>query len=333
MLGTLARELTDRGFEVLVTCREYEYACKVLDSLGVPHLPVGRYSEGGPPSKVREDGLRVAALVDAVSGFSPDYLVAYPNPSAARVAFGVGTKYIAITDSPHAVMPSRLSLPLADLVVFSECIPVDEMRAYVSERFTKLITYRGVDEAGWIKRLEPREDDVRSLGLEPWSYVVFRPAEELATYYRGLSIPPAPEVLRILNRLGYDVVLLPRYSSHVELKREGVIVLESGFVGPSLTYYARLVVTGGASIAREAALLGTPSITYTPLDLHVNSCVEEWGFPLRRARSLPEVERLARELAGSSESYDRKLCSGRARSLEDPLTVVVRAIAEDSSGG
>lgn len=331
LLGTLARELTERGYEVLVTCRDYEYTCKVLEVLGVPYEVVGRYVEGDPYSKVREDGLRVSALADLVRRFSPEYLVAYPNPPAARVAFGAGIKYVALTDSPHALVPSRLSLPLADFVIFSECVPVAEIEPYVSRKFTRLLTYRGVDEVGWIKRLEPREEDVRMLGLEPWGYVVFRPAEEMATYYRGLSLVPTRDVLRVLVELGYEVVLLPRYSGHRELRERGVVVLERGFVGPSLTYYARFVVTGGASIAREAALLGTPAVTYTPLDLHVNSCVERWGYPLKRAGSLREVERLAREFA-EVPPQDRRPYLERAKSMEDPLTVVERILGRSNAG-
>lgn len=332
LLGTLARELLDRGVEVLVTCREYEYTCRVLDSLGIPYVSVGKYSEGSPHSKVYEDGLRAASLVRLVQEFMPEYLIAYPNPSASRVAFGVGIKYIALTDSPHAVVPSRLSLPLADYVVFSKCIPEEDIRVFTSGRFTKLLTYNGVDELGWVKRLEPREEEVRALGLEPWSYVVFRPAEELATYYRGANLVSARDILEILIKLGYDVVFLPRYSSHRELGGRGVIVLEKGFSGPSITYFARLVVTGGASIAREAALLGTPSVTYTPLELYVNSCVEKWGFPLRRACSLPEIKSLLKELA-DFPVQNRDAYRERAIAMEDPVTVVVELITGERVAG
>ncbi|MCX8184996.1 MAG: DUF354 domain-containing protein [Sulfolobales archaeon] len=328
LFGTLARELEHIGFEVLVTCRDYEYTCRALEALDIHYASVGRYSEGGPYSKVYEDGLRVSALAEIVQSFQPDYLVAYPNPSAARVAYGVGIKYIALTDSPHSVIPSRLSLPLANFVVFSECIPVNEVGVYVSERFTKLLTYRGIDEVGWVKRLKPREEDVRVLGLKPWSYIVFRPAEELATYYRGLNLLQTGEVLNVLLELGYDIVLLPRYSRHREFRGERVVVPERGFVGPSLTHYAKLVVTGGASIAREAALLGTPSITYTPLELRVNSCVESWGFPLKKASSLRELEELSIQFLESPSGL-KKLYIDKAMSLEDPLTLIKSILTGD----
>lgn len=325
LLGVLARELLSLGFDVLVTCREYEFTCKVLEYLGLDYVAIGRYSEGDPYSKVFEDATRMSALVNVVREFSPKFLVAYPNPSAARVAFGVGVRYIALTDSPHSTIPSRLSLPLADIVIFSDCISRSEILAYVSERFTKVLSYRGVDEVGWVRRLKPSEDDIRALGLRPWDYVVFRPAEEMATYYRSLNLLPSDKVLDVLMGLGYDVVLLPRYSKHASLRRDGVIVLEKGFSGPSLTYYSRLIVSGGASMAREAALLGTPAITYTPLDLPVNRCVESWGFPLRRARSLQELEELSREMSRQpitkKEQYLRLLTS-----LEDPLTIVINLI-------
>jgi len=327
LLGVLARELLSLGFDVLVTCREYEFTCKVLEYLGLDYIAVGRYSEGDPYSKVFEDAVRMSALVNIVRKFSPEFLVAYPNPSAARVAFGVGVRYIALTDSPHSTIPSRLSLPLADTVIFSDCIPRSEILTYVSERFTKVLTYRGVDEVGWVKRLKPSEDEVRVLGLRPWDYVVFRPAEEMATYYRSLSLLPPDKVLDVLAGLGYDVVLLPRYSKHVNLRREGVIVLEKGFSGPSLTYYSRLVVSGGASMAREAALVGTPAITYTPLDLPVNRCVESWGFPLRRVSSLQELEELSGEMSTQSTTEKERYLK-LATSLEDPLTTVINLISK-----
>jgi predicted glycosyltransferase len=331
LLGVLARELLASGFDVLVTCREYEFTCRVLEYLGLEYLAVGKYSEGDSYSKVFEDAVRMSALVNTVRSFSPKFLIAYPNPSAARVAFGAGIRYIALTDSPHSVIPSRLSLPLADVVVFSGCIPKSEVLAYVSERFTKVLTYRGVDEVGWIKRLKPSENDVRALGLKPWGYVVFRPAEEMATYYRSLSLIPPDRVLDVLVGLGYDVVLLPRYSKHAVLRREGVVVLEKGFSGPSLTYYSRLVVSGGASMAREAALMGTPAITYTPLDLPVNRCVEDWGFPLRRARSLRELEEMSEEMSKQliteKERYLRL-----ATSLEDPLTIINNLLSKEALG-
>ncbi len=309
-----------------MTCREYEYTCRALDFLGVEYVVVGRYSEGDPYDKVREDGLRVAGLAEVARGFKPEVLVAYPNPAASRVAYGVGARYVALTDSPHASIPSRLSLPLADYVVFSSCIPEGEVRRYVTPS-TALAQFRGVDEVGWLKRLEPDEGYLRSLGLKPWGYVVLRPAEELATYYRGLKLPRSEEVLSILLDLGYEVVLLPRYSHHRDLaRREGVVVVEGGFSGPSLTYYARLVVTGGASMAREAALVGTPAITYTPLDLHVNRCVTDWGFPLFRATDLSELRRLAEELVDLGQ-VERRGYLERARELEDPVTVVKGIVA------
>ena len=289
------------------------------------YVAVGRYSEDDPYDKVREDGLRVAGLAEVARGFKPEVLVAYPNPAASRVAYGVGARYVALTDSPHATIPSRLSLPLADYVVFSSCIPEEEVRRYVTPS-TKLIQFRGVDEVGWLKKLEPEESYVRSLGLRPWGYVVFRPAEELATYYRGLKLPRSEEVLSILLDLGYEVVLLPRYSHHRDLaRRSGVVVVEGGFSGPSLTYYAKLVVTGGASIAREAALVGTPAITYTPLDLHVNRCVAEWGFPLFRAKDLAELRELTAELVNLGQA-GRLEYLARARGLEDPVTVAMSIV-------
>jgi len=337
LFGYLARELLGKGFSVVVTCRKYEYTEGALRRLGIDPIVIGDYAEGDAYDKVLSDINRMSSLLDMVKREKPNVLIAYPNPSAARVAFGLSIKYVAITDSPHAEIPSRLSLPLADIVIASKCIPQAEIVSYLYAA-TKLNQYNGVDEVSWLIRSKPDINYVRAIGLEEFKYIVLRPHESLATYYRGRDVHiDLEELIKHLSSEGYDIVFLPRYSIHEvlakKLLREGfrVKVIRGHYDGVSLTYYAFAVISGGASLAREAALLHTTGITYFPGKLYVNECIKRFGYPLYSARNVEEVKNILKNIDVSkcrSKSYNNILDELRSR-FEDVISLIIKVLTTE----
>ncbi len=333
LLGHIALELLNKGYEVLITCRDYEFTVGALKRLGLTPYVIGRYVIGTPYDKVLGDADRIFALTAVVERFKPQVLIAYPNPSAARLAFGVGIKYIALTDSPHAIIPSRLALPLADVVIASSCIPQEDIRKYLYPE-TKLVFYEGVDELVWVLRVKPNLDYVKSLNVDPGNYVVLRPHEHHATYYRNVKTSiDLSELSRRLSKEGYEIVYIPRYPEHVELamklKNSGVNVklLEGMYDGVSLAFYAKAVITGGASLAREAALLNTLGITYYPKDLHVNRCLSDKGYPLKKITDVDEIVDEVLRTSYTHKDYET-LVNKLKQDFNDPLHVVIKVLNE-----
>ena len=336
LLSLIAKELIRLGHDVLVTCRRYEFTEKSILRWGFNPIVVGEYAEGGPTSKVLADIHRMEGLLKVIDRYKPSALVAYPNPPAARVAFGVGIKYIALTDSPHATIPSRLSLPLADVVIASNCIPSHLISRYMFNE-SRLIQYNGVDELAWILRTRPKLDEVTRFNLTPYKYVVYRPHEYRATYYPASKLNFSYEdVVKTINNLGFTAVVIPRYSDQVrkalELMRLGYdvrLIWGECYDGISLTFYAVAAVTGGATLAREAALLGTPGITYFPEELYVNKCLVKMGYPVIKVRNLAELREAiltgAKDLKKRGLSYNERL-SLLSTMFEDPVMKVVDAL-------
>jgi len=263
----------------------------------------------------------------------PDLLIAYPNPSAARIAFGTETPFIAITDSPHSEIPSRLALPLARAVIFSSCIPLNEVRKYVFDPRTALRPYGGIDEIVWLLRTRPAKEYIRNLGLEIWNYVIVRPHEHLASYYKDLKPRVNLErLIRELSKNNLTTVIIPRYHSHYllvkKLRKEKVKVklIRGMYDGVSLTFYARSVITGGSTLAREAALLMTQGITYFPINLYVNECVSRKGYPLHKALTTNEILRLVEKAPEKkSLSYDEILSKLR-HDYKDMIPILLKSI-------
>ena len=55
---------------------------------------------------------RIEKIFKKIKTFSPDIVISFCSPEAARISFGLGIKHIAFCDSPHADAVMRLTLPL-----------------------------------------------------------------------------------------------------------------------------------------------------------------------------------------------------------------------------
>ncbi len=64
----------------------------------------------------------------------------------------------------------------------------------------------------------------------------------------------------------------------------------------SLLWHSRLLVTGGGTLSREAALLGVPAITFFPRLLEVNEFLSKLGFPVHWVSNPDRIRELALKL-------------------------------------
>jgi predicted glycosyltransferase len=321
--ATLYRELMKEGFKVLVTARNYDYTVSNLERNNVKHIVVGGYGSSLKEKLVVELE-RALKLIDIIEWENPCLLLSYPSPSAARVAFGLGLKHIALCDTPHAFAANRLDFPFADVAVFSSFI-ADEMIWSILEKFTSIATYRGVDELLWIKKFRPDPSVLSSLEVKKYEYVVIRPEEYKAHYYPTEK----PMVLKLIDtvvKAGYTPVVLPRYKDQLDVVSENdkVVVPKKAVDGPSLEKFAALVVTGGGTMAREAALLGTPGISLFPRPIKQDSVLKNMGFPIYNLRREEALE-FIKQILADPEKY-RVETGDLLERMESPLPVIVEWI-------
>jgi len=288
----MARRLLEDGFRVLLTVRSYDYSIGVARSWGIEPVVVGRYGGASLSGKLESDAERVAELARLLSKRKVCTAIMYPSPSGARVAYGLAIPLVILSDSPHSVYVHRHTLPLADYLVHSVFISSELFERYMLNTYTKRLAFRGFDEIEYLGPYQPSEELIESLGLEPYNYIVVRPPEYKAAYYRGRRKPEVEKLIPRLVEEGYTVVYLPRYLEQKRLVEgiKNVLVPDEPLPGVDLVAYAKAVITGGASMAREAALLGTPAAILYPQKLAVDEAVKKLGAPLYHAPTNKELE-------------------------------------------
>ena len=221
----LYRALRWRGHDALITTRVYREAEQTLKLKKLRFSVVGTHGGGTAFGKLTASAERVTKLANLIQKWKPNLAVSFSSVEASRVAFGLGIPHVAANDSPHSWMVARLTIPLTTFL----CCPWIIGRS-VWEEFggpmRKIVLYRALDPAAWLKRHHPNGEVLRQLDLKrDRPIVVFRTEEAFASYLMGKASDKEPVVAPIIDELlrrGLDcqVVVSTRYGMQAPVIRK-----------------------------------------------------------------------------------------------------------------
>ncbi len=126
----------------------------------------------------------------------------------------------------------------------------------------KLYLYPGFKEDIYIADFMPDPSFINNLPFS--NYVLVRPENIHANYLRNKVQTITGELLKTLEKRGYNIVFLPRYPFDKEYAKglKKIFIPEKAVDGLNACYFADAVLTGAGSFAREAACLGVPSFSF-----------------------------------------------------------------------
>jgi hypothetical protein len=132
-----------------------------------------------------------------------------------------------------------------------------------------------------------------------------------------------------LDNFELKLVVFPRYEKQKNKLEEEfgskIIIPPKSIDTQSLMSFADLVVTGGGTMGREAALMGTPTICYFPKYLDVEAYLSKIGLPLFHFRDFSKVVPKGLEILAGSKNYKQKTDEIIKR-METPLDGVIKAL-------
>ena len=340
ILDSIASFFEKKGHKTLFTTRSYDYTISTLDRLKREYMIIGKHGGGDLGQKLIRSTERMSKLTEYILSLpeQPSLLVSLSSPDANRVAFGLAIPSICLNDAPHAVAVGKLCFSLATKLVITEAIS-PEKYLKLGATLDKIVPFSGIDEVGWLKGFKPDKKVLTDLGItENDRFVVLRTEESNASYYRsylkkeGLSINQTPliSLIRaILDNFDLKLVVFPRYEKQKnQLKEEfgsKLIIPPKSIDTQSLMSFADLVVTGGGTMGREAALLGTPTICFFPKYLDVEAYLSNKGLPLFHLRDFSKVVPKGIEILKQSKDNKQKT-EEIINGMETPLDGVIKAL-------
>ncbi len=336
LLSIKIKETVEKiGFKTIITTREYDYTTKIYELNNLKPIIVGRHGGKEVEGKLMASLERSMKLAEIILSMRerPSYHISLSSPEAVRIAFGLSIPIIILNDTPHSKYVNKLTIPLADKLITPKAIPKEEYKGLISEE--RIIQYNGVDEVAWIKDLKNDPKVMEKLGLEVNDKIIIaRESEYKASYYDWMEKPVQKLVNRILGEFKDEVkiVYFPRYEEEREhMRNPNVIIPREAVDTRVLMKYAIITISGGGTMARESALIGTPSISLFPLLIHVNKWLEDMGLPLRNIRDINEAYEYIRNVIKDPEKY-RVETERIIKSMEDPTQIITKILKGEING-
>ncbi|MBD3227808.1 MAG: DUF354 domain-containing protein [Candidatus Lokiarchaeota archaeon] len=339
---SLSTEFDKLGYDYYITARDIDYNYSYLKQVfKIDFYPVGRLGH------TREEKLliyteRVKELTEIIleKEGKPDVVTSLTSPGAARVAFGLKIPIITYSDTPHAFAVWRLTMPLTTYALIPISVPKESALKWgVKEE--NLYIYDGVDELAWTKNAKYDRDVPKELNLtEDDHYCIFRPDEAVSSYFMDnpdLS-PKLPVNALIVKKVienypDHKIVVFPRYKEQTKYFKDQwgskIIIPKKAVDTISLMKFADLVVSGGGTMTRESALIGTPSVNCVQLDLlDPDRYLQNHGLPLFYEPNIEKAADLTVKILKNPDKYRIKDTSKILENMESLNDVILRILEE-----
>jgi len=241
------------GHEVLVTSRKKEVTLELLDRYGIENkcLSVQRSGIFGLFSELL---IRDLSLLKTVLRYKPDIMTGIAGVSIAHVGLLTGVPSVVFYDTETAALSNKITYPLASVVCTPDC--------YVGDIGRKHIRYPGYHELAYLhpSRFTPDRSVLIEAGVENSRFFILRFVSWKAAHdlkQHGISLEAKIGLVNILKEHGRVFI-----SAEAELPKllEPYAVPVSCDKLHDLMAYADMVIGEGATVASEAAVLGTPAL-------------------------------------------------------------------------
>lgn len=253
----MIRHLEMKGIKCLFSVRDFAETKKLFENtIGSKYYESGVHQGGNKVKKFLGLVDRTIDLEKIIPDF--DFAIGVGNTSTGVIA-KIRHKY-SVSFDDNDCSANWLYSPFTDLAFWPDCISKDVLR----KQFFKdksIYQYHGYKEDIYLADYVPNSAFLSELPFD--HYVVVRPENLKAGYVSGTtSIVPA--LLERLHSNGVNVLFLPRYESDRQLaaRFDNIFVPKSAVNGLDACYYSDAVLTGAGTMAREAACLGVPAVSF-----------------------------------------------------------------------
>jgi len=259
----IVRHLRAAGHEVLVTARACAQTHALLELHDMPFEPIGRHYGKNLLNKVFGLGARALQLYRRMRNQKIDVAVSHGSRSLVAATYLMRIPCVTLYDYEYVF--TKLFNLLSTKVLIPELIPDETLRSIgLDDR--KAARYPGFKEEVYLADFQPDERLYDQLGVARNAVLVtIRPPAMDAHYHHPGSERLFEAALsHIVSRENVVAIVLPRTEAQRETilrsraGRPNLIVPDRPVDGLNLIWNSDLVISGGGTMNREAALLGTP---------------------------------------------------------------------------
>jgi len=265
VMKPLAEELTRRGHTVKFTARDRANTCELLDMYGFEYEKVGGPIGKSTVKKVIGTIKRATQLKKAMKKWKAD--ISFGHGSRSLPIASKLLKVPSITMYDYEWVSPTIFNKFCTKIMLPDAI-TKERAAEAGIDLNKVESYPGFKENLYLHDIQPDPQIAKELNLKADKIkVLLRPPATTAHYHN----PDAEEILnallkKLLTNLEVQLIWIPRTEDQNELikgnHKAEVIMPTRVYSGPQLILAMDMIIGGGGTMTREAAILGVPSVSF-----------------------------------------------------------------------
>ena len=253
-------QLKSKNHEVSVLASDKEGSLLLLNKFGIDHIVLGEH-KSSIFSKIVNYPKKWLKIFSFCYQYKPDYALGIADFYIAQISIFLSYKSIILTDTEHVKHDPFLTFPFADYVLTPDC--------FDKEIRPSQIKYNSYHELAYLhSNFKPDPSVLDDLGVsKEEKYVILRIIAWKAFHDIGIEGISENIIKRIIE------VLRPNYRIFISSEEEIASDLEDYRIAipiekmHSALFYSSLYLGEGATMASEAAILGTPSIYINQLNV------------------------------------------------------------------
>jgi predicted glycosyltransferase len=260
----IIKELLKRGHAVQVSARDAFETCDLLELKGYKYSNIGKYPGKKIIKKIYGTILRAVQLAKYSSNREFSIALSFGSPSQILASFILKMKCVCISDYEHAsTFPWRY---MYNKIIMPEYINNSTLTENGID-LKKVTKFPGLKEDLYKNDFEPDPTILGELGIEMDKIIVsIRPPATSAHYHNPESENLLFKILDYLVRIkDLNIVLLARKEQKEIISKakkkfsNKIIFPRKALNGLNLIYHSDLVISGGGTMNREAAVLKVPA--------------------------------------------------------------------------
>jgi len=259
-------------YHIIITARQFSETIPLLYEKGYNPIIIGEHQGISRIRKVKGMMSRVKALNIAV----PVFDVSMSIGGQVTTILSRLRKKPSIVFTDNDISYKKHVYILGSYFVFPEYFDINTVKTPSKRR--KVIQYSGFKEQIYLADYQPNMIFLDNLPFK--DYYLLRPENLKASYVPRHSKSLVPDLLKLLRN--ENVLFLPRYPEDCNYCNgyNNIYVPSSVVNGLDACYFSKAVLTGAGTLAREAALLGIPSVSFFPGNklLSVDKAMVEKGL-------------------------------------------------------
>jgi len=269
VLTPIIKELQRRGYETVITARNYAQTIPLIEKSGLEYQAMGKHGGKSKLGKLVASSNRITELAEYISAqgsISGSFCHGSRELIIASKLLGIPS--MAMFDYEYA--EKRIKIHLAGGLLVPSVISESRLEG-LGYPCDKIFRFPGLKENLYIdETINVESAHIHQAWRDYGSQIliVLRPPSTESHYHNTASENTLELLFSKLDSSGVKTIILPRYSSQRPIidklisssTGEGKFVIPEHVInGPELIRAADLCISGGGTMIREAAVLGTPA--------------------------------------------------------------------------